>query len=168
MITAIFSIDQTGGIGNRGTLPWKHHPEDMQWFRELTLNQVVVMGRRTWDDPKMPKPLKNRTVYVATNRPTTYAGIISGNLVNEVLELEKQHSNQTIWIVGGPKIIESCINILDSVYLTHFKGSYKIDTRIDLKSFLTGFTPVRAEVAQDFQSTFVKYEPIFKRITSSS
>ena len=92
----------------------------------------------------------------------------NGDIVNEVLRVEQQHPDKIVWVVGGPKLIEACSNILDHAYLTHFKGSYKIDTKIDLKKFLNGFIPVRAEVAKDFQSTLVKYEPIFKRRTSST
>jgi dihydrofolate reductase len=93
---------------------------------------------------------------------------IHGNIVDEVLRLEQENPTRKIWIIGGPKLIESCVNILDTVYLTHFKGSFKIDTKMELKSFLTGFAPVRAEVAPDFKSTLVKYAPIFKRTKAGS
>jgi len=128
----------------------------------------VVMGRRTWDDPKMPKPLLGRIVYVVSNRPLVNAVRVHGNIVDEVLRLEQENPTRKIWIIGGPKLIESCVNILDTVYLTHFKGSFKIDTKMELKSFLTGFAPVRAEVAPDFKSTLVKYAPIFKRTKAGS
>ena len=167
MINALFAVDYYGGMGFNGSLPWPHNAEDLAHFQKLTNGHVVVMGSRSWNDPKMPKPLKGRTVYVASSKPVTYAGQINGNIVEEVLELEKQHANQTIWVVGGPKLIEACTNILDYAYLTHFKGSFKIDTKMELKSFLTGFTPVRAEVSQDLKSTFVKYAPIFKRSRTS-
>ena len=54
MICSILASTNLGGIGNRGTLPWPKHPQDMIWFKEHTENQIVVMGRNTWDDPKMP------------------------------------------------------------------------------------------------------------------
>ena len=57
MICTIFATDQMGTFGNRGTLPWPMDAEDMAWFREHTIDQIVVMGRKTWDDPKMKKPL---------------------------------------------------------------------------------------------------------------
>lgn len=168
MINALFAVDHYGGMGLNGSLPWPHNAADMAHFQRLTLGHVVVMGSRSWNDPKMPKPLVGRTVYVASSRPTYYAQQIEGDIMEHVLEIERQHRGQTIWVVGGPKIIEACADVLDSIYLTHFKGSYKIDTKIDLKRLLTGFTPVRAEVAKDFQSTMVKYEPIFKRRKTSS
>ena len=69
MIKAIFATDKFGGMGFNGTLPWPHHSEDLSYFREQTKGHIVVMGRNTWDDPKMPKPLKDREVYVATHKP---------------------------------------------------------------------------------------------------
>lgn len=163
MINAIFAVDQNGGMGFNGTLPWPHNAADMANFKNLTNRHVVVMGRKTWDDPKMPKPLPGRTSYVVSNRPVSYAGRISGNVVEEVLALEHKHPDQTIWVIGGPNLIEECSAILDRVYLTYFKGSYKIDTRIDIRSFLNGFSPIGATVAPDYKSTLVTYEPIFKR-----
>ena len=168
MINALFAVDHYGGMGNNGTLPWPRNTHDLSNFQRLTKNHVVVMGHRTWDDPAMPKPLLGRIVYVASNHSIANASTISGNIVTEVLRLEKENPTRKIWIIGGPRLIENCIDILDTVYLTHFKGSFKIDTKMELKSFLTGFTPVRAEVAADFRSTLVKYEPIFKRQTTNA
>ena len=166
MIKALFAVDQFGGMGYNGGLPWPHNRADMVNFQKLTNGHVVVMGRRSWDDPALRKPLLGRTVYVATNHPVT-AGRISGNIAEEVLKLEKIHPEKTIWVVGGADILNECRDLYDAIHLTHFKGSYKIDTRIDLKSFLSGFTIEYASVAEDIQSTFIRYEPIFKRTQGS-
>jgi dihydrofolate reductase len=162
-INAIFAADYYGGMGVNGTRPWPRTTHNLDSFTQLTQNHVVVMGRRTWDDPAMPKPLLGRIVYVASNHNIATAGTFTGNIVEEVLRLEQENPNRIIWLAGGPGLIESCVNILDSVYLTHVRGSFKIDTRMELKTFLTGFVPVRAEVAADFRSTLIKYEPLFKR-----
>ena len=166
MIKALFAVDQYGGMGYNGGLPWSHNKADMVNFQKLTNGHVVVMGRRSWDDPALRKPLLGRTVYVATNRSVT-AGRIFGNIAEEVLKLEKIHSDKTIWVVGGADILNKCRDLYDAIHLTHFKGSYKIDTRIDLKSFLSGFTVESASVAEDIQSTFIRYEPIFSRAQGS-
>jgi dihydrofolate reductase len=126
------------------------------------------MGSRTWLDPKMPKPLVGRTVYVASSKPTYYAQQIEGDFIEQVLAIEQAHKDKTIWVIGGPKLIEECTDLYDHIYLTHFKGSYKVDTKIDTKKLLTGFIPVRATVASDFKSTLVKYASIFKRRRASS
>ena len=162
-INALFAVDHYGGMGVNGTRPWPNATHNLDSFTRLTENHVVVMGRRTWDDPAMPKPLLGRMVYVATHSHLATAGTVSGDIVESVLRLEQENPTRIIWVIGGPAVIESCINILDAVYLTHVRGSFKIDTRMELRTFLTGFVPVRAEVAADFGSTLVKYTPIFKR-----
>jgi len=111
----------------------------------------------------MPKPLKNRTVYVATNRPVAYAMPISGNIVEQLQKIEKDNPSKQIFVIGGVQLLELARPLLDRIYLTHIKGSYKVDTRIYVKEFLTGFIPVKATVSQDFQSTFTVYDSIFKR-----
>lgn len=168
MINAIFAVDQNGGMGFNGTLPWPHSAEDLANFKQLTNGHVVVMGSKTWNDPKMPKPLPGRTVYVASRKPVYYAGRIEGNIKEQVLQLEQKHPTQTIWVIGGPQLIEDCSSILDQIYLTHFKGSFKVDTRINLKSILAGRIPVLANVSKDFNFTMVKYENVFKRTPTST
>jgi dihydrofolate reductase len=163
MINAVFAVDFNGGMGLNGTLPWPHNAEDLNNFKNLTTGHVVVMGRRTWDDPKMPKPLPNRITYVATSRPVAHAGAFSGDLKENLLRLEQLHPDREIFVIGGVNILEEAKPLLDRIYLTHMKGSYRADTRIYVKEFLTGFSPRRATVSKDYQSTFTVYESIFKR-----
>lgn len=163
MINAIFAVDFNGGMGFNGTLPWPHNAEDLANFKQVTDGHVVVMGRKTWDDPKMPKPLPNRTVYVATHRPVVHAQPFSGDIKEKLLKIEESHPDKTVFVIGGADILESTKDLFDRVYVTHMKGAYRADTRIFVKEFLAGFTPVRAQVSRDFQATFTIYESIFKR-----
>ena len=65
MISAIVAIDENYGIGYNNELLCSIK-EDLERFKKLTTNNVVVMGRKTWDSlPK--KPLPNRTNVVVTN-----------------------------------------------------------------------------------------------------
>lgn len=165
MIKSILAVDYYGGMGFNGSLPWPHNPEDLRHFQQLTHNHVVVMGRKTWDDPKMPKPLNNRTVYVATSRPTMHASVINGDIRQHVLDLERRHSDKIIWVIGGPEIILSCQDIFDAIHVSHIKGSYRSDTKIDLKVLLRGFAIKQATGLPDNPATFVRYEPLFSRST---
>ena len=54
MISAIVAVDNNWGIGFNGDL-LEHIPEDLKYFKKLTENNVVIMGRKTWDSlPKKP------------------------------------------------------------------------------------------------------------------
>ena len=163
MIAAIFSIDQTGGVGNRGTLPWEHHPEDMEWFRELTVGHVVVMGRKTWDDPKMPHPLPDRINVIATSRAVArhpMVHTIAGDLVPAVIQLQKQWPNKNIFIIGGVDLLMQTRSITDKVFVTHRKGSYYADTRMDMGDYFRGFRAWSARPSTDKMLNFTEYKNI--------
>lgn len=168
MIKALFAVDKFGGMGFNGTLPWPHCPEDLANFKKLTNGHIVVMGRASWDDPKLPKPLVGRTVYVATHRPVAHATPISGDISAHLLRLEKQFPDKIIWVVGGAALLLQCTDVLDKIHLTHFQRSYKIDTRIDLKSFLAEWRVTSGSASPNANYTFITYEKLFARTKPDS
>ena len=116
MIKAILAVDQVGGIGLNGTLPWPHNKEDMKWFQDNTSGHIVLMGRRTWDDPKMPKPLPNRINLVATSRPINMAGVMTlrSDIQRRLSSIQQEFPNKDIFIIGGKRLLESCIEFVDA------------------------------------------------------
>lgn len=59
-ITAILAMTNDGIIGKNNSLPWDI-PEDLKRFKELTTNQIVIMGRNTFFSlPEKFRPLPNR------------------------------------------------------------------------------------------------------------
>jgi dihydrofolate reductase len=163
MIKAIFAVDYWGGMGLNGSLPWPHHSEDLQYFKEQTDGHVVVMGRKTWDDPKMPKPLPNRITYVATNRPLFgYSGVktIRGDLEQQILKIKDVHPDKTVWIIGGPDILLATKGIVDEAHITHFKSQYKTDIQIDLKKYLSLFRASGAAPSSDRKCNWTTYKNI--------
>lgn len=162
MIKAIFAVDHWGGMGYKGTLPWPHHKEDLQYFKSQTENDIVVMGRRTWDDPKMPKPLPNRTTYVVTNRPIVgyHVTSISGDIKQHLENIQKLYPKKTVWVIGGPEILMNTRYVFDEVHITHFKGQYHSDTKIDLKKFLNVFRATSAKPSSDRSCNWTTYKNI--------
>ena len=141
MICSILAATNMGGIGNRGTLPWPKHKEDLTWFKEHTTNHVVVMGRKTWDDPLMPKPLPNRINCVFSNNSlnTFDARRLHGDVQAEVKTLQAQFPNRNVFVIGGRELYEATDPIIERVYLTRMKGAWFTDTRIDLERYLACF-----------------------------
>jgi len=157
-INAIFAVTNQGGIGFNGSLPWPHNSEDLKWFKEHTDGQIVVMGRRTWDDPKMPKPLPGRLNFVFTNHfinmPTVYC--VSGDYRKQILKIQAEFPKRDIFILGGKELIEQTKPLVDNLYLTHMKNTYKIDTSIDLRTYLRGFRIMSSTPTDN--CTFVVYK----------
>jgi dihydrofolate reductase len=141
-LKAIFATDSVGGIGNRGTLPWPKNAEDFAWFKEHTLNNVVVMGRKTWADPKFPKPLKDRINFVVTQQQTDDLRarfIHPDNLLTTLESTKISFPEKQIFVIGGKKMLEWLRPEIKTIYMTRFKGRFYSDTKIDLDSYLTGY-----------------------------
>ena len=135
MIAAIFAIDTDFGIGKNGTLPWPKNSEDLKWFRQHTTGHVVVMGKNTWADPLMPKPLPNRVNAVVSSTAIEHTAIhhhLKGDLSQCLKELEHLYPEKTIFVIGGASIIAQTMNSFDRIYITRFQNDYQCDTKVDL------------------------------------
>jgi dihydrofolate reductase len=138
MIRSIFSVDQRGALGNKGSLPWANDPEDMAWFKQATEGHVVVMGRNTWNDPKMPKPLPNRTCVVFTSQSfLPNAHVVNGDPAAVIPALKEIYKNKDIWIIGGADLLIQTKDFCDEMWIAHRKGAYHADVRIDMYKYLT-------------------------------
>lgn len=130
------AVDSLGGVSKGITLPWPKNEKDLNWFKKNTLNQVVIMGRKTWEDSMMPKPLKFRVNVVVTKQNTSiFPGAdhyIKGNLIDEIKYLEKQYLDKDIFIIGGPEIINFTISLVKEFYLTRIYGNHNCDKFLDL------------------------------------
>jgi dihydrofolate reductase len=145
MIAAIFAVDSQGGLGKNGTLPWPKDREDLTWFKENTTGHIVIMGRNTWEDPMMPKPLPNRVNCVVTSSDNLHMAdktnaIIKGHKLEDALaDLEENFELRTIWIIGGAQLLKSTHHLIDQVYLTRFDDSYDCDVKLDIDEYLNNF-----------------------------
>lgn len=142
MIKAILACDDTGGVSRDGTLPWPNNSKDLSWFKSNTSGQVVVMGSTTWEDPHMPRPLPNRTNVLVTTRKEDFPGAdgyISGDLIEAVNDLADTCPSNDIWIIGGPKIIEQTLGVIEEFYLSRIPGDYNCDTHLPIGKIETLF-----------------------------
>jgi dihydrofolate reductase len=142
MIKAILACDDTGGVSRDGTLPWPNNSKDLAWFRSNTSGHIVIMGSTTWNDPHMPRPLPNRTNVLATSRPKDFPDAddyISGDLNAEVKEIADSTPGLHTWVIGGPKIIEQTLGVIEEFFLSRIPGDYNCDTHLPLKKIETLF-----------------------------
>lgn len=143
MISAVFASTITGGIGNNGTLPWPKNSQDLVRFKELTENHIVIMGRKTWNDPCMPKPLPNRINYVVTSSPIPNYSVktISTNrdILEQILTIRDVYPQRNIFIIGGLQLLESCKPIIEQVFLTRIFSNWRSNVKINLENFLEPF-----------------------------
>lgn len=125
-IIAVWAEDESGLIGKDNGLPWKK-PEDLKHFKETTINQIIVMGSKTFDGLGK-RALPNRTTIVLS-RDLDYKanGVIVYNSIDEVLE----NTDKDLYIVGGKEIYKSFFPYYTNLIKTEIKGIHEGDTYID-------------------------------------
>lgn len=146
MIAGIFAVDINNGIAKDGTLPWPRSKKDFAWFRFHTLNQIVVMGSKTWLDPAFPKPLKKRkNIILSKNSDPSFDAadlvVNAPNIKKYLNSLNKEipaDAPQNIFVIGGKEILEKCAGAFDSIYLTVFQHNYECDLAINVDKMTKG------------------------------
>src|ERR1700704_3108482 len=111
MIIGIVAVDQNFAIGKDGRLPW-HYSADLKFFKETTIGNTVVMGRRTWLTLK--GPLKDRQNLVLTHDadfPSQDSVVVLSD-VNSVLELARNQESD-LYVIGGALVYESFLPHID-------------------------------------------------------
>ena len=89
-------------------------PEDMRYFKEMTMGHKVVMGLRTWES--LPKKLSGRKNIVVNYEPVPDADESVLNLA-EFIEKNKD-TEEEIFVIGGGMIYRECLPYAKRLYLT--------------------------------------------------
>lgn len=158
MINAILACDDRGGIGKDGTLPWPKNHEDLNYFKRMTDGKTVIMGSATWQSKGMPKPLPNRHNVVVTLSPEHHPGADDyvpskgKNLTESIREYESWHGLESVWIIGGAKLINEIFLLIDRFYLSRIPGDYDCDTFLPLERIESAFH--RTVVSKGKQATY--------------
>lgn len=123
MVSLIVAIGKNNLIGKDNELPW-HYKEDMQYFKEKTLNKKVIMGELTFKSiiSYINKPLPGRTSIIATLTDYTYPGIeTTSDIIKYLKEFPK---DEEIFIIGGKVIYDLTLDLADRLYITHINKEY--------------------------------------------
>lgn len=77
MIALVVAMDKNNLIGRNNTLPWSY-PEDLKYFKNLTLNKTVLMGRKTFLSiiALLGEPLpKRKSLVITSDVNFSYPGV---------------------------------------------------------------------------------------------
>lgn len=119
-LSVIVAAARNGVIGRNNALPW-HLPEDLRYFKRVTMGKPIVMGRKTWES--IGRPLPGRTNIVITRRPDYAAegARVVGSL-EEALSLAEDialiDGTDELLVIGGAEIYRAALPLASRLYLT--------------------------------------------------
>lgn len=145
-LNIIFAQGTEGAFGLNNTIPWRS-PTDLAYFKHMTKDHAVVMGRHTWYSlPEAHRPLKGRVNIVVSQEmanqrarphlymqdteqrfPTKEDLIIARSLDGAIKEAEMLGCKK-VFVIGGPSLIEQAFPRCDFIFQTivDYDGSFDV------------------------------------------
>lgn len=125
--TGIICVNKSGGYGHEGRIPWKCTP-DLKFFKEHTLYNNIIMGRKTFLSIK--RILANRTYSVLSNSLSTAHHPDVVKIFREPKHLQRL-SDKFSYVIGGDSIFHTLSDSIDSFYVT------TVDCDVDCDVYFT-------------------------------
>ncbi|GAB4129143.1 MAG: dihydrofolate reductase [Raineya sp.] len=130
MTALVVAVSENNVIGEKGKIPWKLS-DDLHFFKTLTENHVIIMGRKTFES--LPKKLPNR-IHVVVSRNKKYdideEDCYVVTCLDEALDFAKTFLGKKIFVIGGSKIYEQALQkkVVDTIFFTQVKAQVQGDT----------------------------------------
>ena len=120
MIGLIVARSKNNVIGKNGEIPWKIKGEQKQ-FKELTTGNVVVMGRKSYEE--IGRPLPNRkNIIVSNSKNFTGENLVTVGSLQEAIAIS---GGEKVYIAGGYGLFKEALPLVDEMYIT------EVDITID-------------------------------------
>ncbi|NRI64953.1 dihydrofolate reductase [Rhodococcus sp. MS16] len=114
-VTLIWAQANNGVIGAGNTIPWRL-PEDMAYFKRVTMGHPVIMGRLTWDSipPKFRPFSGRRNIVVTRNSEWAADGAEAAPSLDDALALP----DRDLFVVGGGQIYSAALPFATRLLVT--------------------------------------------------
>ena len=131
-VTVIVAVAANLAIGRDNTIPW-HLRADLQYFKKMTMDKTIIMGRNTFASLGFRK-LPGRTSVVVTSDPElgdkygveTYTSLADA--------IAAHRGEPEIMIIGGGRLYREAVNYAARLLVT------KVDTVVeDAQVFFPSF-----------------------------
>lgn len=162
LLSHLVAASENNVIGKDNHLPW-NLPNDFKFFKNKTWGMPVIMGRNTYES--LDKPLPGRfNIVVTTNPDWKRDDAIVAHSIGKAISRAKETDCREIFIIGGGKIFNQSIDIVNRIYLTRVHTTVEGDAfypAIDKNKWkLTYEDPHYADEKHAFAYTFQTWERI--------
>jgi dihydrofolate reductase len=135
-IRGIVATDPRLAIGREGSLPW-HYPADLRFFKETTLGNLILMGRRTFES--IGRPLPGRENIVLTRSGFAHPDV---RCIGDVAELEwiLAREDRDLYVIGGAQVYEAMMPLISEWIVTRVPEIAEGADTFLPETIFTGFT----------------------------
>lgn len=124
IISLIAAVDRNRAIGKDGVMPW-HLPADLKFFKRITMDKPIIMGRKTFD--AIGKPLPGRlNIVVTRDTQWQHDGVYVTHNIEDALRATAEY--EEVMIIGGANLYAQMLPDADRLYLTEIDAAFEADT----------------------------------------
>lgn len=125
MISLIWAMDENRVIGYHNQLPWRL-PEDLKFFKRVTMGHPIMMGRKTYES--IGRPLPGRENIVITRDEAYHPD--GCTVMNSIEKFQgfAEEKEEEIFVIGGAEIFKEVLPYADKLYLTMIHHQFEGDT----------------------------------------
>jgi dihydrofolate reductase len=128
-LSLVWAMARNRVIGRNNKLPW-HLPEDLRYFKRITMGKPVIMGRKTFES--IGRSLPGRTNIVVTRNPQWSAKGVktvdsldaARKLCEDIAEID---GCEEAMVIGGAQIYAMALPLADRLYLTEVHADVEGD-----------------------------------------
>lgn len=121
-LAIIVAAAKNGVIGIKNRLPW-HLPQDLKYFKSVTMGKPVIMGRKTYESIGRPLPGRLNIVVTRDQSWNASADLVVVHSLTAALDAASQSvpaeagATEAV-IIGGAEIYREALPLADKIYLT--------------------------------------------------
>ena len=135
LISLIVAHSSNRVIGIDGQLPW-HIPDDLKYFKAITMGKPIIMGRKTFDSIGKPLPGRLNIIITKNTDLTIEECVVVNNLDAAITEAKNYFKTQDtdqeeIFIIGGAQIFKQSMKFVNKIYITEVHADYAGDVFFD-------------------------------------
>jgi len=111
MIAAV-SFNSVFGNSDTNNMPWRNkYPEDLNFFKEQTLNSTIIFGRKTYESIGSKQLPKRRNILVTSKPNDTVENY-------KTLQEAIKAADNDAWLIGGLSIYCEGLTLAQELYIT--------------------------------------------------
>lgn len=131
-LAIIVAAAENGVIGRNNGLPW-HLPQDLRYFKQVTMGKPIVMGRKTFESIGRPLPGRSNIV-ISRNIAFSAAGVRIVASLDEALtladDIAQTDGAAEVVVIGGAEIYRLAMPRAQRLYLTEVHASVEGDAML--------------------------------------
>jgi dihydrofolate reductase len=153
-LTFILAMDENKLIGSNNDLPWRL-PADLKYFKQQTLNKIILMGRKTCESLPFVLP-KRRNIVLTRNINFSRQGFEIIHKLDSINDLDDE-----VMVIGGAMIYRILMPYAKKLLITKIHQQFKGDTHFewDEKDWhLTDKIDNKADDKNKYNYSFLTYQ----------